>query len=557
MNTPDVKPLWTTRLYPPKTGRDHLGLGSVSSSQILAFLSPGINVLSVHPRYFSFYVFLLDEFWNDKDRPRSYSEWRKFFRPRAFIYSAACAIQQLEKVQPLGSIIGGRKVNPLVNMRPEALDVTFQYIESGLGGYGLYYRNPMVALGLVLPGGPGLPLSMDVPTPDLGKSIAAGFKKAIQGTEYYRKYFSQDVGTVPWEVVADYGSVASLEHLQHPTTPDRPLLLDALLHGGHDESSRSRRETFRLFLEMCDQTQSFPIDELKFRQLIYFGRTSNGASFSPSPYNQLSARYWRMYQLREYYVFALNGLWTYLCNWGLSVGGDLQPKRLDTFIQHLEPYLDFTDLADYLGIPRPKHLGLDADFQSLLLWLQEVIGAHGEEFDQACSLHSPFNEHVLYEMAMKNQHNPTIMVAGLLVMLGTIYLRINNPARRSEPEWAICRMGSDGRRSVDEFVNQMDGRVKPGFIATREVLRWLFNEYVIMQHILVANSKLPDNTFRFRREANGISFYHLPTFLGFQSARFDAITTMIHESGLAGDLRLTDHHLTDEGKRLLEQGDLP
>jgi hypothetical protein len=60
-------------MYPNKPGRDHLGLGSVSSDQILPRLSPGINVLTFHPRYHSFYVFLLDEFWRS-DRIRSAAE---------------------------------------------------------------------------------------------------------------------------------------------------------------------------------------------------------------------------------------------------------------------------------------------------------------------------------------------------------------------------------------------------------------------------------------------------------------------------------------------------
>ncbi|MCL4872060.1 MAG: hypothetical protein KJ063_24125 [Anaerolineae bacterium] len=67
----NTQPQWLAKMYPGKVGRDHLGLGSVSSDQILPSLSPGINVLTFHPRYFSFYVFLLDEFWR-RERPRTY-----------------------------------------------------------------------------------------------------------------------------------------------------------------------------------------------------------------------------------------------------------------------------------------------------------------------------------------------------------------------------------------------------------------------------------------------------------------------------------------------------
>ena len=76
-----AQPHWIAKMYPPKVGRDHLGLGSVSSDQILPTLSPSINVLTIHPRYHSFYTFVLDEFWRH-DRPRSRAAWVKFYRPR-------------------------------------------------------------------------------------------------------------------------------------------------------------------------------------------------------------------------------------------------------------------------------------------------------------------------------------------------------------------------------------------------------------------------------------------------------------------------------------------
>ena len=50
-----AQPQWIAKMYEPKKGRDHLGLGSVSSDQILPRLSPGINVLTIYPRYHSFY----------------------------------------------------------------------------------------------------------------------------------------------------------------------------------------------------------------------------------------------------------------------------------------------------------------------------------------------------------------------------------------------------------------------------------------------------------------------------------------------------------------------
>ena len=81
-------PFWTEKLYRPSGGQDHLGLGSVSSDRILRALVPGINVLTVHPRYWSFYSFVLDEFWQRR-LTRNRRSFAGFYRPCEAIYAVA------------------------------------------------------------------------------------------------------------------------------------------------------------------------------------------------------------------------------------------------------------------------------------------------------------------------------------------------------------------------------------------------------------------------------------------------------------------------------------
>ena len=83
-----LRPMWTEQVYPSVGGQDHLGLGSVVTDKILPALSPGINVLTPHPRYWSFYAFVVDEFWN-RDLPRTNSALRRFLRHKESIFSVA------------------------------------------------------------------------------------------------------------------------------------------------------------------------------------------------------------------------------------------------------------------------------------------------------------------------------------------------------------------------------------------------------------------------------------------------------------------------------------
>src|SRR5215213_6801961 len=110
--TPSVQPQWIARMYPGSSGQDHLGLGSVSSDQILPTLSPGINVITVHPRYHSFYAFLLDEFWR-RDLPRTRDAWVHFFRPRDFVFALSTHLCDRSEHGDLDGIVSSRKTGPL------------------------------------------------------------------------------------------------------------------------------------------------------------------------------------------------------------------------------------------------------------------------------------------------------------------------------------------------------------------------------------------------------------------------------------------------------------
>ncbi len=162
-------------MYAGSVGRDHLGLASVSQDQILRSLSPAINVLTEHPRYHSFYTFLLDEFWV-RDRPRSRAEWVAFFRPREFILSLATHLCDRPEHADMPSAVGSQKTEGLARRQLPAYDTSFNYIKSDLGGYGLYYRSVIAELGLIYPGGRGLPYPVDVPT-ERGKEVAAAFRR--------------------------------------------------------------------------------------------------------------------------------------------------------------------------------------------------------------------------------------------------------------------------------------------------------------------------------------------------------------------------------------------
>lgn len=548
-------PQWIERMYAGKVGRDHLGLGSVSSDQILPEISPSINVLTYHPRYHSFYAFLLYEFWQRDHLARTYDRWVRFFRPREFIFSVGAHLCKQDEHDDTRNIVGSNTTEGLARERRPSYDTSTEYIKNKLGGYGLYYRTVMAELGLIYPGGPGLPYPIDVPS-ELGEKLALAFKSGVEHTRYYREYFDQDNVMVPIEVIEEYIQPACLCQAKTDSAPDAHLLRDLFLHGGLPELAESRRATFRYLLDISSQTNGFAIDQDAFRQLAFFGQAVNGARYSPANEEIASThKRWRLYQAREYYAFALNAMWHYLCGWGIAGNGDIRPIPAERFWLHLEDVaLDFNQLATILKLPHPN-LDPAAPYSDLLTWLEALIGADGNAFDSACTLDSPLNEHRLYSLADGNQTDPSIMVAGMIVMLGLIYLRFGHEGLWAEPEWSLSQKGEPDRLSLDRFVKTARHRLKSDPPSIKRFARWIYDDYIILQHQFIATRKLPENTFRFRREGLNLRFYNLWNALSFMNSRFDAIDTTVQELGFCNKLGEEQHKLSALGRRLLSEGD--
>jgi hypothetical protein len=558
--TADVKPQWIARMYAPTTGRDHLGLGSVSSNQILQHLAVGINVLTVHPRYYSFYVFLLDEFWNRTNKNnRTHQRWIEFYRPRAYIYSLATHFCDQHEPDELDKVVGSQKTTGKARETLDEYDTQFNYIKSSLGGYGLYYRTVMDELGIVILDS-RLPHknAIDMPT-EKGKEIAAAFREAVEDTQYYRKYFRQNIATIPRGIITEYGRKACLCQLKAQSAPDRRILLGQFLHGisfGFVDNTNAinRHETMRLFLDIADQTDGHEINENTFRQLLYFGEATNGAQYTPRPDIKNTNEQWRLYQLREYYSYALNAMWWYLCEWGLNNRGDIYPVPTAVIWDTLDDWLTFDTLAHKFNLPSPQFTA-NSPFSDLLEWLQNIVNPDNE-FDKSCSLSSRINENKLYEFAAKDR-SPDACMAGMSLMLGLTALRfMESPYRKSDNWKLISGMGHDGRRSVEDFMRQLGRKLKESNPTIKDIVQWLLRDYAILQHQIIATSKLPENTFRFRREGNGIIFFPHYNALEFRDSRFSAISTTVHELGLCGNFRKPKHPLTGDGVRLLERGAL-
>ncbi len=349
----DAVPYWTERMFLPGGGQDHLGLGSVVTDRILPRLSPGINVLTIHPRYWSFYAFALDEFWR-RDLPRTKGALREWYRPLESIYSVACSL--CDGPDHRGAPIGTRRVRSVIARNPDGFDPEFHYMDSPMGGYGLYYASVMQSIGLVALADRRLGLPVDAVTP-AGRVVAQALRSVVADTEYYQHWIGRNNEIIPREVVVEYGQRACYCRLREPDALDRPILVDAFLHLGNPAEAAARRRTLQFMCELSAQTAEVQVDESSFRRLVYFGsdHAHNGSArptFVPTESTLHTARRWRLYQAREYYNAAINEMWRRLVWWGLQQNGEQRPVPLGDVLTSLDS-IDFASFGIIDRSPSP------------------------------------------------------------------------------------------------------------------------------------------------------------------------------------------------------------
>lgn len=560
----DGIPYWTEKMYKPGGGQDHLGLGSVVTDRILPRLSPGINVLTIHPRYWSFYAFVLSEFWK-RDVPRTKAAFREWYRPLECIYSVACSL--CENPDHYGTPIGTRRIAGVVANEPNGFDPQFDYMDSAMGGYGLYYSTVMQAVGLVALADPRLGLPVDVVTPE-GQIVADAFRAVIADTKYYRNWIDCHDEKVPYEVAAEYGELACFCRLREEAALDRPLLVDAFLHQGNPAEAAARRQTLRMFCELAAQSESSPVDAASFRRLVYYGtnhvagENGSGATFVPPAPLVRNARRWRLYQAREYFNAAINEMWRRLSYWGLARDGDIYPVPTAELIASID-MIDFEGFAESVGVDLPSS-GLTAEtpYCDLLEWVTALGGVSGQ-LDNRWDLDCDLTEDRIIEWlgyGRQATDHGSDMLAAALTLATLVAARLWPPefALIEPADWFPVLEGGRDRLGLQRFIDALRTRIDAD-ATIGEVANWLTLDYVIAQHERVATAKLPTtgDTFRFRREAGRLRFFPKDARVGMNDSRFNALATFVYELGWGGYLYVEHDGLTEEGELLRTNGDLP
>jgi hypothetical protein len=479
------QPAWIESWLQVTPGRDPLGLQTITQDRIMPRLVPGVLVLTQRARYLSFYAFLLAEY-ERRQLPAANNALSTFVKAREFELAAALQLCPNGCGRQWSGVVGYRAVRAAMAANEDPIP-RGESVQSYLGGYGLYYRSPLIDLGVVAPRGTALG---DETTPvdvlrrgDWVEAFSGAYGAAVSGTAYYADHF-MGTGPIPLPVLRAYAEVGCLCRLDD--FPDEQRLLRELLFSPRTEADeapvRQRQRSFALALRLVEVAPQAVRSDDGYRDAIVSraaevmsDETAEGEIFAG----------WAALVTKEYMQEALSCMWLELCTTGLALQG-----ADGMSVPEVTALLRTTLLPPGpLTIEETREVHFRPDTATSELWTQVAEATEGMSLE------------ALRAWAVGRG----TAVAGLVLLLATM-ARLPDVTTVADGWALVAQQRSEYqpgllllRRLLDERIGSEE--------SVADTFEWLGRRYLIEAHERIAYSKMPEFTFRFRWEDGRLRFY--------------------------------------------------
>jgi hypothetical protein len=468
-------PAWSEVEYPRGGARDALRLETAGEA-MLEDLLPGINNGTQRARYYSFWAWVLHEFIRDKDAIHTQNGFYEWLRPR----EAMLVLSHLLHGHDTGAAGTTQGTQVWQNGVSETYPLDWRSLTSVKGGaYQLYYIGALEEMNIVARESEK---PHDVLQQPVGVRLAEAYGRSVRNTGYVRSHWNATRATR--SLVEDFADAGCLCRL--PCFPEeRKALVDAFFRFDvNDWNAVKRLASLSFFLDVVDQSQGAPLDLTSMRATTYFW--SYGADHPYVPERNLlsPAKRWRTFQLRQYFVYALECLWALFLK-------RIHGRRFtpDEYLDTMLSTLDLGAVGKRYGVPLtatdPYRLPL-ADFQ-----LAVETAATDARFEPGpAALEVDLNEHHLY-LAIERARSASdvdLWAGGALLMLSLLRRRCRDWRGDAGWSYATGAFGAD-RLPVEAYLGHSTQAIYEGWTVA-EWLSWIHQRYLWLRHRQVALQKM-------------------------------------------------------------------
>ncbi|MFC1975478.1 hypothetical protein ACFLXQ_03655 [Chloroflexota bacterium] len=550
-------PHWTEVEYKSVLrGRDFLGVETLSES-ILADLLPGINNQTRRARYYSFWAWVLRDFINDPGVKHTQDNFYAWLRKREdaliLAYLAHDCQSGIAGTDQAGEVWGdGSKT---------AYPLDWKSLLSVDGGaYELYYRGALQEMNIVVANDES---NHDNLTKTIGLSLADAYAQSVANTEYVQTYLDATrLSKAALEDFAEYGCLCQLPQFEL----ERRALIDAFFRfDSPDAYAIKRLASICLFLDIIGQSQGQPLtNQLDLRSVLYFWSYTDKHVYQPAGNLLEPAQRWRSFQLRQYFVFAIQSFWSLFLN---RIDG--QTMSDEAYLDWVLTDLDLAELANELDFDLPT---TDAYALSVRTFYEAIRDAlpEGTLGPGPAAYQTKLNERLLTNPIWGRRTNLDIQVRAGKALLTLVLIYWRCQPWRDEPGWIYASdRYAAGHHPLESYLRHVERAFAEEWSLARW-LGWFHHRYLWLQHRRVTLEKLisrRQDTAKFEvldtappeLHGNGDSakatfFRGLDTDRPKMNApRFPSILSIMSDLKLILSTEQGGYELTPDGIALLEQ----
>lgn len=267
-------------------GLNPLGIRT-ASEQLFTTLLPGLNVVTLRIRYYSFYCWLLKRFYAQRSKA-TLADLRRHLRQSellmALIHAQSNNNGGVPGITRALEIIGreGEVINFNEDAMPEGKP-SGGYWKGTLGAFGTYYAASLQEMNIILPLVDNTSLYNVTPMTGYyisGEELADAFSETIGEDMMHTFERSAREGVVTRKQLAEMEPYFQSHNL--PKNNESRLLLNLLLQNDHpssEQESQLRKNTLRLLLSFLKDMDVKEFSELDFARYAY-ERYNNGSDKS-------------------------------------------------------------------------------------------------------------------------------------------------------------------------------------------------------------------------------------------------------------------------------------
>ena len=468
-------PVWSEIEYLPGGARDALRLETAAEA-MLEDLLPGINNGTQRARYYSFWAWVLSEFIRDKDAVHNQRGFYEWLRPREDMLIFAHLLHGHDK-GAAGTTQGAKFWQ---NGEPREYPLDWISLTSVSGGaYQLYYTGALEEMNIIARESDKPHDALQSPA---GVALAEAYGGSVRNTDYVASHWN--ASRASRELIEDFAEAGCLCRLSR-FSEEREVLVNAFFRFDvNDANAVKRLASLCFFLDIIEQADGAPLDLASMRSVVYFWSYGTGHAYVPEG-NMLSpAKRWRVFQLRQYFVFAIECLWALF----LAKIHDTYSTP-DEYLGWLFSELNLTAVGGRFGLSLPATRADRLTLADLQAAVETATTDEGFEAGPR-ALEGCFNEHAVYLRLKRKSldQDANLWAGGALLMLGMMYRRCQDWRGDVGWDYATGVQGSDSL-PIEGYLRQAERAIE-GRWTVAQWMSWFHQRHLWLRHRRVVLQKM-------------------------------------------------------------------